>query len=81
MKCGISTPVVCHLPKVEKRVRFSYPAPVSDQMDANQITIAINSLQEAEQKATYAIRLEKSGNTGGALKEWYELFGSRFAMS
>lgn len=23
---GVSTPVVCHLPKVEKRVRFSYPA-------------------------------------------------------
>lgn len=24
--CGISTPVVCILPKDEKRVRFSYPA-------------------------------------------------------
>ena len=29
VKCfhrGVSTPVVCYLPKVEKRVRFSYPA-------------------------------------------------------
>lgn len=25
-RCGISTPVVCILPKDEKRVRFSYPA-------------------------------------------------------
>ena len=24
--CGVSTPVVCYLPKVEKRVQFSYPA-------------------------------------------------------
>ena len=24
---GISTPVVCYLPKVEKGVQFSYPAP------------------------------------------------------
>ncbi len=26
LKCGVSTPVVCCLPKAEKRVRFSYPA-------------------------------------------------------
>lgn len=55
--------------------------PVSDQMNANQIAIATSALREAEQKATYAIRLEKSGNTGAALKEWHELFGTRFAMS
>lgn len=27
MNCGISTPVVRHLPKVEKPVQFWYPAP------------------------------------------------------
>ena len=30
MYCGISTPVVCHPSKVEKRVRFPYPAPRFD---------------------------------------------------
>lgn len=55
--------------------------PVSDQMDSNKIVVAVKALRDAEQAATRAIRLEKSGNTGGALKEWQELFGPRFSLS
>ena len=55
--------------------------PVSDQMDSSKVRVAVKAFREAEQAATRAIRLEKSGNTGGALKEWHNLFGSRFAMS
>ncbi len=55
--------------------------PVSDQMDSIKISTAIKALREAEQSATRAIRLENSGNIGGALKEWQGLFGPRFSMS
>lgn len=55
--------------------------PVSDQMDSIKISTAVKALREAEQSATRAIRLENSGNISGALKEWQELFGLRFAMS
>lgn len=55
--------------------------PVSDKMDPTKIANAIKALREAEQMATHAIRLDQSGNTGGALKEWQNLFGPRFAIS
>ena len=50
-------------------------------MDAMHITTATKTLRSAEQAAWRAIQLEKAGNIGGALREWYELFGPRFSMS
>lgn len=55
--------------------------PVSDQMDDIRIDNAVKALQQAQNSASRAIRLEDSGNVGGALKEWHELFGPRFSMS
>lgn len=55
--------------------------PVSDQMDSSKVMIATKTLKEAEQAVTRAIRLEQTGNIGGALKEWQSLFGPRFSMS
>lgn len=55
--------------------------PVSDKMDSTKIANAVKALREAEQTATRAIRFDQSGNTGGALKEWQNLFGPRFAIS
>jgi len=55
--------------------------PVSDQMDSADVVEAVKALKAAEQAATRAIRLEKLDNIGGALREWYTLFGPRFSMS
>lgn len=55
--------------------------PVSDQMDSIKISNAVKALRDAEHAATRAIRLEKSGKVGDALKEWQQLFGPRFSMT
>lgn len=55
--------------------------PVSDQMDTIKISNAVLALKNAELAASRAIRLDQSGNTGAALKEWQALFGPRFSIS
>ncbi|SFP80389.1 CBASS oligonucleotide cyclase [Parafilimonas terrae] len=57
-------------------------APVSDQMDANRITLARQKLAEAGKYVDQAIQLEKKGNQGGALRIWRDnIFGDMFPLS
>lgn len=55
--------------------------PVSDAMDEKTRDAAKASLLEGERQAAEAIRLERQGNVGGALKAWRGLFGPLFPLS
>lgn len=56
--------------------------PVSDGMTSPERDQARRSLETAEQTAAKAIRLEREGNIGGALRVWRnEVFGDLFPLS
>ena len=54
---------------------------VSDSMDATKVQKAREELRAAEQHAAEAIRLERDGQQGDALKKWRTLFGPLFPLS
>lgn len=56
---------------------------VSDVLDADPLKMqaARQAFRAAEAACSEAIRLERSGNVGGALAEWQRLFGPTFAKS
>jgi hypothetical protein len=45
------------------------------------MAIAVKALREGEAACTEAIRLERTGRTGDALKAWRSLFGPSFPLS
>ena len=55
--------------------------PVSDSMDAQKIQNAREKLRAAERQAAEAIRLERDGKLGDALRAWRTLFGPLFPLS
>lgn len=55
--------------------------PVSDSMDAEKCKAAKTALLEAERQAAQAIRLEREGKQGEALRSWRKLFGPLFPLS
>ena len=55
--------------------------PVSDQMDTQQCDKARTVLLAAQQQAACAIRLEREGKNGEALRAWRTLFGPLFPLS
>ena len=55
--------------------------PVSDRMDAQKIQSAREKLRAAERQAAEAIRLERDGKLGDALRAWRVLFGPLFPLS
>ena len=55
--------------------------PVSDRMDAQKIVKAREELRAAERQAADAIRLERDGRLGDALRAWRSLFGPLFPLS
>ena len=55
--------------------------PVSDGMDTQKCAEAKAALIEAERQAAYAIRFEREGRAGEALKTWRLLFGPLFPLS
>jgi len=55
--------------------------PVSDSMDAQQCAAAKIALLAAEKQAANAIRLEREGKNGEALRAWRALFGPLFPLS
>jgi hypothetical protein len=55
--------------------------PVSDSMDAPQRAAAREVLLAAEKQAANAIRLEREGKNGEALRAWRALFGPLFPLS
>ena len=55
--------------------------PVSDSMDAQKIQHARQELRAAERLAADAIRLERDGKLGDALRTWRSLFGPLFPTS
>jgi len=69
------------------RIHDTWPDPaglgpdVSDSMDYLKKEVARTALLQAEQLASHAIRLEKQGKNGEALKAWRELFGPLFPLS
>lgn len=69
------------------RVREDWPDPaglgpdVSDQMDARAREAARQALLAAERQAAEAIRLEREGKNGEALRAWRALFGKLFPLS
>lgn len=69
------------------RVREDWPEPaghgpdVSDQMDAAARESARQSLLAAERRAADAIRMEREGRNGDALRAWRALFGKLFPLS
>lgn len=69
------------------RVRENWSDPaglgpdVSDSMNANEREFARQSLLAAERQAADAIRLEREGRNGDALRAWRELFGKLFPLS
>lgn len=69
------------------RVREDWPEPaglgpdVSDQMDAAARESARQALLAAERHAADAIRLEREGKNGDALRAWRALFGKLFPLS
>lgn len=72
-----------------ERIDDGWPDPagvgpdVSDVLDADplKMQVARQALHAAESACSEAIRLERSGNVGGALNEWQRLFGPTFAKS
>lgn len=54
---------------------------VSDGMDSQKCATAKAALLDAEKQATDAIRLERNGQAGDALKAWRALFGPLFPLS
>lgn len=52
--------------------------PVSDSMDAQKVQRARDELRTAERQAAEAIRLERDGKLGDALRIWRTLFGPLF---
>jgi hypothetical protein len=69
------------------RIREDWPDPaglgpnVSDQMDASARESARQALLAAERQAAAAIRLEREGKNGDALRAWRTLFGKLFPLS
>jgi hypothetical protein len=69
------------------RVREDWPEPaglgpnVSDQMDGAARESARQALLVAERRAADAIRLEREGRSGEALRAWRALFGKLFPLS
>jgi hypothetical protein len=69
------------------RVREEWPDPaglgpnVSDTMNASDRESARQALLVAEREAANAIRLEREGKNGDALKAWRSLFGKLFPLS
>lgn len=69
------------------RVREDWPEPaglgpdVSDQMDAAARESARQALLAAERQAADAIRMEREGRNGDALRAWRALFGKLFPLS
>ena len=69
------------------RIHENWPDPaglgpdVSDSMDAQMQAAAKKALLEGEKQAAYAIRLEREGKNGEALKAWRTLFGKLFPLS
>lgn len=69
------------------RIREDWPDPaglgpdVSDQMDVGARESARQTLLAAERQAANAIRLEREGKNGEALKTWRALFGKLFPLS
>ncbi|MDQ3917511.1 MAG: nucleotidyltransferase [Acidobacteriota bacterium] len=69
------------------RVREDWPEPaglgpdVSDQMDAAARESARQALLAAERQAADAIRMEREGRIGDALRAWRALFGKLFPLS
>ena len=55
--------------------------PVSDSMDAQKVQHARQELRAAERQAAEAIRLERDGKLGDALRAWRSLFGPLFPLS
>ena len=55
--------------------------PVSDQMDGGRVSAARVALQKAEESVSKALRLEREGKNGDALREWQNLFGPLFPLS
>lgn len=54
---------------------------VSDRMTTQMIANARRVLLDSEQQAAYAIRLEREGKNGEALRTWRKLFGKHFPLS
>lgn len=54
--------------------------PVSDSMDAQKVQRARDELRAAERQAAEAIRLERDGKLGDALRAWRMLFGPLFPV-
>ena len=69
------------------RIHEDWPDPaglgpnVSDSMDAQMQAAARTALLGAERQAAQAIRLEREGKNGEALKAWSLLFGKLFPLS
>ncbi len=55
--------------------------PVSDSMDQAKRAAARSALLHAANEASRAIRYEKEGNGGEALRVWQGVFGAQFSMS
>lgn len=55
--------------------------PVSDSMDAQKVQRARDELHAAERQAAEAVRLERDGKLGDALRAWRTLFGPLFPVS
>ena len=72
---------------MEANVGSSWPdpaglgPPVSDQMTAELVTAARKALQEAQRKASLAMRAEETGRQGEALRIWREVLGDYFPLS
>lgn len=70
-----------------QRIHETWPDPaglgpdVSDRMIAADCDAARKTLLEGEQKAALAIRLEREGKNGKALRTWRDLFGPQFPLS
>jgi hypothetical protein len=54
---------------------------VSDSMDSSKIQKARTELRAAEMQAAEAIKMERDGKQGEALKGWRALFGPLFPLS
>jgi hypothetical protein len=72
---------------MEANVGASWPdpaglgPPVSDQMTPDLVNSARRALQEAQRKATLAMRAEETGRQGEALRIWHEVLGDYFPLS
>ncbi|MBK9214651.1 MAG: nucleotidyltransferase [Chloracidobacterium sp.] len=69
------------------RIHETWPDPaglgpdVSDRMATADCDNARKVLRESEQRAALAIRLEREGKNGEALRTWKDLFGKQFPLS